>query len=71
MSTTDEIPSFKEFLKERYPKGKTKLHSNTVRAVMLRLAKGEPVKSIALDMGIGLSAVYNIKNRVTYRRLYE
>lgn len=67
----DELLNFKDFLRERYPQKKFKLHSNTVRAVMLRLARGDTVKSIALDMGIGLSAVYNIKNRVTYRRLYE
>ena len=67
----DELLDFKTFLQTQYPKKKVNLHSNTVRAVMLRLDRGETVKSIALDMGIGLSAVYNIKNRVTYRRLYE
>ena len=67
----DELLDFKTFLQTQYPKKKIKLHSNTVRAVMHRLDRGDTVKSIALDMGIGLSAVYNIKNRVTYRRLYE
>ena len=69
MSTTDEIPELKQFLKERYPKGKSKLHHSTVRAIIYRLAKGDSVKSIAIDMNIGLSAVYNIRSGVTYRRI--
>lgn len=66
---TEEMVGFKTFLREKYKNEPTRqnLHHSTVRAVRNRLARGDSVKVIALDMEIGMNVVYNIKNGLTYR----
>lgn len=67
----DEPIGFTKYLKEKYKNQPTKqnLHPNTVRAIRHRLAEGQTVKYIALDMELGLNVIYNIKNGLTYRRV--
>lgn len=78
----DEPVGLSEYLKARYVDGVfegtvfeldkrpyRKVSPQTVRAVRDRLAKGQTVKYIALDMDIGLSVVYRIKNGITFRSI--
>ena len=69
----DDLMDFKAYLNQTYPikewNNGVPLTPDAVREVRHRLAEGQLVKVVALDMDISLNQVYKIRRGETYKEI--